>query len=267
VGREGRAKQRATYTDHARVRRELARLRSAARRIRQTFGFEVRRHQSVLGYDLAPFRHRARLLACEDVHLVIDVGANVGQYASALRRGGYPGDILSLEPLAEPFAALRARAAGDPHWTCEQVALGERSGFADLRVAAHSAGSSFLEVGETLVANTPEMATVGSERVRVEPLAHLLESIASNSAFLKLDVQGFELQILRAGEDILPRLAGIEVELSFEPLYEGEGSFLEVTQLLDALGFRLAAVDPGIPDRRTGFPLQVDGIYLPGAAR
>jgi hypothetical protein len=79
-------------------------------------------------------------------------------------------------------------------------------------------------------------------------------------------VQGFELQILRAGEDILPRLAGIEVELSFEPLYEGEGSILQVTQLLDALGFRLAAVDPGIPDRRTGFPLQVDGIYLPGAA-
>lgn len=237
------------------------RLRSIARRIRGTLGFEVRRHQSVLGYDIAPFQHRARLLERLKVDFVIDVGANVGQYGMALRKGGYAGQLLSLEPLAQPFAQLSARAARDSLWRCEQVALGEGSGAADLHVASHSAGSSFLEVGETLIANSPEMATIGSVSVRVEPLAHLRQAIESRTSFLKLDVQGFELQILQAGREILPLLAGVEVELSFEPLYEGEGSVLDVMRLLADAGFHLAAVDPGIPDQRTGFALQIDGLF------
>jgi FkbM family methyltransferase len=243
----------------------LARLRSVARRIRQTLGFEVRRHQSVLGYDIAPFRHRARLLEREGIDLVVDVGANVGQYALALRRGGYAGEILSLEPLAEPFAELSARARADARWRCAQLALGERSEVAELRVASHSAGSSFLVVSERLVANTPEMATVGSESVRVEPLSHLRGEVGSRTAFLKLDVQGFEQQVLAAGREVLPLFAGVEVELSFESLYEGEAGILDVMKLLDAEGFRLAAVDPGIPDQRTGFALQVDGLFLRSA--
>jgi FkbM family methyltransferase len=216
----------------------------------------------VLGYDVAPFRHRARLFEREGIDLVIDVGANIGQYALALRKGGYSGEIHSLEPLDEPFEALSARASRDPRWTCEQLALGKRSGAAQLRVAAHSAGSSFLEVTQRLVSNTPEMAAVGSESVRVEPLSHLRSRLQARTAFLKLDVQGFELQILEAGLETLPLFVGIEVELSFEPLYEGEASIFEVTQLLDRAGFRLAAFDPGIPDRRTGFPLQIDGLFI-----
>lgn len=240
----------------------MMRPRSVARRIREAVGFEVRRHESVLGYHVGPFRSRARLLAREDVDLVVDVGANVGQYGLALRKGGYPDEILSLEPLAEPFSKLSRRAGRDPRWRCEQLALGERSGTAQLHVALHTAGSSFLEVTETLVANTPEMATVGSEIVRVEPLAYLQGVLRPRTPFLKLDVQGFELQILQAGEEVLPMLAGIEVELSFEPLYEGEAGILEVVRFLDAQGFRLAALDPGIPDQRTGFPLQIDCLFL-----
>lgn len=50
--------------------------------------------------------------------------------------------------------------------------------------------------------------------------------------------------------------------MSFEALCEGEASVLEVTRFLDSSGFRLAAVVPRIPDLETGFPLQIDGIFL-----
>ena len=72
------------------------------------------------GYDIAPFPGGAKhwtqiisLLARHEVDCVLDVGANVGQYANAIRKNGYQGRIVSFEPLSDAHAKLTARAAGD----------------------------------------------------------------------------------------------------------------------------------------------------------
>ena len=89
------------------------------------------------GFDLTPFpggathwRRITALLADHSVDCVFDVGANIGQYATSIRRNGYAGRILSFEPLTSAHAEISARAAGDPHWdiaprTAVGAAVGE----------------------------------------------------------------------------------------------------------------------------------------------
>ncbi|MEU0217078.1 FkbM family methyltransferase, partial [Streptomyces sp. NPDC006265] len=58
-----------------------------------------------------------QLILRSRIDVVLDVGANRGQYAAMLRRFGYRGRIVSFEPLHEPLRTLRRRAAADPLWT------------------------------------------------------------------------------------------------------------------------------------------------------
>jgi hypothetical protein len=51
------------------------------------------------------------------VDLLLDVGANVGQYAMRRIETGYSGRIVSFEPLSGPRAALEKEAAGHPNWS------------------------------------------------------------------------------------------------------------------------------------------------------
>ena len=82
-----------------------------------------------------------------EVNLVIDVGANVGQFAKALRRAGYQGRIASFEPVAEPVRKLRQAASGDPEWQVHQCALGDQEGQATIN-ARPGTMSSMLESSE-----------------------------------------------------------------------------------------------------------------------
>jgi FkbM family methyltransferase len=225
-------------------------------------GFEVTRSEAVApGYPVKAFRPRARLFAKLRVTTVLDVGANRGQYARALRAAGYGGRIMSFEPVAEPFHELRAHAAEDPLWEVFQFALADTDDDAVINVADNTAGSSFLLVGNRLTANFPEMAFVGAEPVARRRLDGLVDELSIEDAFLKLDVQGFERWVLEGARNVLGRIRGVELELSFTPLYEGESAFLEMTMVLEELGFRLVGVIPGVMDLSTGLPLQVDALF------
>ena len=82
--------------------------------------------------------------------------------------------------------------------------------------------------------------------------------------FLKLDVQGYELVTLRGGTESLPRLFGVQAELSLVPLYEGAPLWLEVIEFMTDRGFRVVGLEPGYADPKTGEMLQADGIFIRG---
>src|SRR5690348_2184501 len=94
------------------------------------------------------------LLERHAIEHVLDVGANVGQYATALRSGGYVGRITSFEPLAEARETLRRASAGDAKWVvAPPMALGADDTKATIHVSHRSDMSSLLPVnGVTLEA-------------------------------------------------------------------------------------------------------------------
>ena len=72
------------------------------------------------------------------VDLVIDVGANAGQFAREIRSMGYRGRIHSFEPLAAAFAELEGHAARDPLWDVSNVGVGSRAGKLEINIARNS---------------------------------------------------------------------------------------------------------------------------------
>ncbi|MCV7440515.1 FkbM family methyltransferase [Mycobacterium seoulense] len=205
-------------------------------------------------------------LESHQVNAVLDVGANSGQYATALRRAAFKGRIVSFEPLLEPFSQLARKASTDPLWECRQYALGDVDGKISINVAANAGeSSSVLPMLKAHQDAFPWANYVGTEEVSI----HRLDSVAkeilqpSDVAFLKIDVQGFEKQVLAGSKSTLnDRCVGMQLELSFAPLYEGGMLMREALDLACSLGFALTGLQPCVTDTRNGRMLQADGIFF-----
>lgn len=220
--------------------------------------------------DLHPHARRRRLLERAGVDAVLDVGANTGQFASELRADfGWHGRIVSFEPLASAYAALAARAAADGRWDAHGYGLGHADGSAQIGVAGNSYSSSLLEMLPAHLAAAPESAYVRRETVPMRRLDSVIDEVCPAPAglYLKLDVQGFERQVLAGAQAALSRVRVLQLEMSLTPLYAGAASFGELHALVEARGFVPFALEPGFARRDSGQLLQVDGLYcLPEVA-
>jgi FkbM family methyltransferase len=219
------------------------------------------------GYDIHHYRpaadRRYALLTELGIRTVVDVGANTGQYGAELRRSGYAGHIVSIEPLSDAYPVLLRNTAGDPRWTCFNVAASDRAGTATIHVAGNSASSSLLPMAAALLDVAPYTAVVATGEValaRLDQIAGLADLPAP--FFLKLDVQGHELTALAGATGLLDQVAGLEVELSVRELYLGAPVLPESIARIAAMGFRLHALEPGFTDPRDGTILQFDGILV-----
>jgi FkbM family methyltransferase len=209
-----------------------------------------------------------RQLQSRDVNVVFDVGANSGQYSAGLRKAGFTGRIVSFEPLSGPFSALKTRAANDPLWECRQGALGDTDGAISINVAGNSGeSSSVLPMLQRHQDAYPPANYVATEEVPIGRLDTVAPEIIgpADVAFLKIDVQGFEKHVLAGGEStVKDRCAGMQLELSFVPLYDGAMLIPEALDLVYSMGFRLTGMLPCFVDPRNGQMLQADGIFLRG---
>jgi FkbM family methyltransferase len=222
------------------------------------FDVRVSRWSRSYEYQRMRYMHDAGVVA------VVDVGANIGQYGAELRADGYGGRLLSIEPLGSAFRDLAGRTARDPLWTCVQCGLGDRDGDAVLSVSANGFSSSILPILDSHVEAAPESRVQGAEKIRVRTLDSVVGewSDQPGALGLKLDVQGYEAQVLRGAGDTLPRVALLEIELSLVPLYARQTLFIDMIEHVRALGFSLVNMETGFSDPRTGRVLQFDGIFL-----
>jgi FkbM family methyltransferase len=210
-----------------------------------------------------PLGRRRQLLKALNVDLVIDVGANDGEYGAELRKIGYRGPIISFEPLLEPFQRLSRRTDRDPQWHAVRSAIGPSPGRADLNVAANrGASSSFFPMLQEHVDEAPEATYVGTEEVVIQRLdeACLENVLRARATFLKADVQGYELQVLESATGILPNIVGLQLEMSLVPLYAGAPTFMAIIEGTSALGFDLVGIEPGFV-AADGRLLQADGLF------
>ncbi len=208
--------------------------------------------------------HRLReLLAHQRFDLVLDVGAHHGEFAGQLRRQGYAGRIVSFEPVKASFSVLAAAAAADSNWEAVNMALGDRDGAATIHIAARDTRSSLLAAADGEQAERL-IQMVADEEITVRRLDSVLPDIRRRAEriLLKLDVQGFERQVLDGAAASLAGIRAIRLEMALFPRYEGELLFVPMLQHLESLGFRLALVLPGKSDPASGLLVQLDGVFL-----
>jgi FkbM family methyltransferase len=211
-------------------------------------------------------RQLVKQLESRQVDVVFDVGANSGQYATGLRRAAYKGRIISFEPLSGPFSVLESKASKDPLWDCRRYALGDVDGTISINVAGNAGqSSSILPMLKSHQDAYPPANYIGTEDVPIHRLDSLAPEILrpTDVIFLKIDVQGFEKQVLAGSKSTVnDRCVGMQLELSFLPLYEGGMLIPEALDLIYSLGFTLTGLLPCFMDTRNGRMLQADGIFF-----
>lgn len=223
------------------------------------------------GYDISIFSPATNSIARKrslfrqyGINVVLDVGANVGQFARQTRGDvGFAGRIISFEPLKAAFSLLLESSQEDPLWEVINVALGNSNESASINVAGNSVSSSLLEMLPVHLEAAPESLCVSSETVTVRTLDSLMGGLCPIDAgvLLKIDAQGYEKQILEGAEESLRRISTVQLEMSLIPMYRGELSFGEMNEVIGGLGYTLVALEPGFSHPKSGQMFQVDGLY------
>ena len=199
-----------------------------------------------------------------DVDIVIDVGANIGQFAVDLRRMGFAGKIFSFEPDLENFLFLEMLTRKDSNWKAFNIALGSMEGSAILNVSKNNGlSSSFLKMDQRHTKSFPESNYVSEKKVKISTLDNFvdLHQIDLSHTLLKMDVQGFEYEVLKGGINSIKMLQGIYFESSLVTLYEGEMLFQDLIQELREYDFIPYQIYPGSTDK-DGRMLQVDTLVV-----
>jgi FkbM family methyltransferase len=236
-------------------------MRDAVQRLARNLGYEVRRYRP----HRDAFRRLQLALQRREVGVVLDVGANTGQFARALRAAGYGATIISFEPLSDAYAKLTAYAKRDPFWTiAPRSALGAKHGTIEINVSRNSQSSSILNVLERHVAADTKSAYIGKETVPVTTLDSFIDSkpeLANTPIALKTDTQGYEAEVLHGLRKWSDRVEVIAAELSLTALYEGETTFAELFRMIQDRGYGCISIEPGFTDHRSYEVLQVDVIF------
>ena len=237
----------------------MGRISAAVRHGAARLGVQVSRLQ--VGTDFS--RRRTRLLAEHNIETALDVGANEGAYGLELREHGFEGRIVSFEPLQAAACVLAETAAHDAAWEVVPIGLGSTSRQAALRVSGRHTSSSFLPMETLHLEAAPESAYVSQEGVQIERLDDIRHKLRleGSTLFLKLDVQGYELEVLEGGRATLADVDVIEIELSFAQLYEGQPLFDECLQAVRSSGFVLVDLEPVLNHPITHELLQVNGLF------
>ncbi len=237
-------------------------LKSIFRRSLERFGYQIVKHPNCSS-DLStpPWM---KLLRHYGVDLVLDVGANRGQYHDKLRAAGYTGHVVCFEPLTSVYRLLTQHLQQESSSTAVNVALGAKNEQATINVSQNTYSSSLLPILRHTVEAAPRSAYVSTEEVTVCMLDSVFNTYYSpgQTVFLKIDAQGYEHQILSGAQQSLKHIEGLQLELSLVPLYEGQRLFFDMIKTAADLGFVLMSLEPDFRDPVTGQLLQADGIFF-----
>jgi FkbM family methyltransferase len=231
----------------------------------------IKRTIRSLGFDLSHYSPASseaaqllKILIVHEVNLILDVGANTGQFGSYLRDAGYRGRILSFEPISTSWNQLIKNSKGDDLWdVAPRAAIGNNDGEIEIHVSENSVSSSVLNMLDAHSNSAPDSRYIGVERVPLRRIDSAVKNYLAQDAkiFLKIDTQGYEDRVLEGAVDILPRVTVIQLELSLVPLYEDQRLFDELILKLKSYGFELWAITPVFIDPKSGRLLQIDATF------
>ena len=214
-------------------------------------------------YPTDVLTRRIALLNHNKINVIIDIGANIGQYGSEMRNLGFKGEIISFEPIKEAYQKLEKIASKDKNWKTYNFSIGERDGQTDINIAQNSVSSSLLKNLPQLTESEPKARYIKKEKVEIRKLDSLLDelNIVNKNVYLKIDTQGYEEMVILGAEKTLNFIKGIQIEMAFNPSYEGAITYKEMKSKLKNIGFNLHALENGFYDKKTGEQLEVDGIF------
>lgn len=204
----------------------------------------LNRHYLIaLFYGVAAAIEHQKVLAQLTISMVVDVGANKGQFSLVAREQFKGAKIHAFEPMPNALKVFRQVFKNDKNLTIFPYALGDITHEMLMHISAREDSSSLLPITHLqnrVFPGTAEKMTLRVRSVRFQEAIDDLEIV--EPALLKIDVQGYELQVLQGADQALSKFAYIYVECSFQELYENQALAAEVIHFLDLKGFSIQGV-------------------------
>jgi FkbM family methyltransferase len=213
---------------------------------------------------LDPVTDLAFLLHAQRDPIVFDVGANDGEMLQDFLHVFPAARVVAFEPYVPCCEILERKFRDRPNVSIQNVALGAERGTSRLNLYSGNRMNSLLrfddDPGNVMVKS---FALTGTAEVRVETLdAFCAESDIASIDILKIDTQGFDLQVLKGAAKLLEarRIKTVLLEVNFVPMYERQASFPELHQLLTGAGYQF--VDFYNQRRNEGYTAWCDACYV-----
>jgi FkbM family methyltransferase len=199
--------------------------------------------------SVSKYMYIRKLIDEFEISLILDVGANVGQFASSMRELGYTGTLVSFEPVTAQFAKLKAAASGDPNWITLNCAAGVADETKTINVMNSSVFSSFNTPSKLKTSRFAETnAVVATEPVSVRRLDGLIDELGLRgklkNCFLKSDTQGFDKSVLEGMGLYLNEVRVLQLEISVTPIYENTVGMTDMLVYLQDRSFAPVAMFP-----------------------
>lgn len=198
-----------------------------------------------------------------NIRTVIDVGANVGQFARLIHAVIPDATIFSFEPLVECHKILSRALVGWDRFHAINCALGESAGEMEFWKSPHTPSSSFLRMTSVHEAVYPESRFSRSVKVKVRMLDDISKEIGfQDNIIVKIDVQGYEWSVIKGGQETIRRAAVVLIETSFISLYRNQMLFADLLERMRTLGFSFYGNTAQYDDPRSECHLFADSIFI-----
>ncbi len=216
------------------------------------------------GYDLVRYHSFwDDTAAPRGIKTIVDIGANEGVFAKDMRARFPEAQIISFEPLRDCYEKLTAIMARDEKFCAYNVALGDRRGETIIHRSSSHPSSSLLTMATLHKKLYPNSAGHTEETIQVERLDDVLQdAVPEKPVLVKIDVQGFEENVIKGGAKTIRGADIVLVENSFVTLYEGQKLFGDIHEALRSLGFSYRGRSETHYNPKTGEPIYEDSVFI-----
>jgi FkbM family methyltransferase len=201
------------------------------------------------------------------INVILDVGANSGQFALDMRRMGFKNKIISFEPALSAFKVLQGLAKKDENWEVFNFALGNKNEELELNVADVSVFTSFLKTNDWCKEHFGK-ESVGSKKevVEVKRLVNVLKTLFNDfddkRIYLKMDTQGFDREVFSGLGELQHTIVALQTEMSVIPIYEKMPHLTESISFFENAGFEIAGMFPVNQEKDTLRVVEYDCLMV-----
>ena len=231
-------------------------------------GSFVNRLIKPLGYVVAPV-HKVIPSSEEknwaerlDIQTIIDIGSNEGQFIKDISTSLPGRKILAFEPIPSCYEKLVSNTKND-NVVAYNIGLSDTEGETEINISNNSGSSSILQMKELHEVSYPDSYYVKKEKIRLERLDNVLGNISlKKNVLIKMDVQGYEKNVIRGGEEIFSQAAALIIESIFEPFYDDQWLFDDLYRYFTQNGFAFMGFADQANSKKSGIPLYADSIFI-----
>jgi FkbM family methyltransferase len=225
------------------------------RKFIQKFGLDIHKYR--------PTPDKFSYLKTFNLRTVLDIGANIGQFAKEIRGGLPEARIYSFEPIKECFDKLEENMSSDKKFKAFHFALGEKNENLTMNKSSYTPSSSILKMADIHKTLFPHTKENKPEQIKVKRLDDLMTSLQlEREVLIKVDVQGFENKVITGGEETFKKARVVLIENSFVELYENQSLFDDIYEKLKPLGFVYHGSLQEKLDKKTGQILFEDSLFI-----